>query len=222
MPVARPIGKLFRRLVLSNLRTGATRHRFDVTIPARTPVGNYNISADAGVGETHASSDMHLIAYPHIQTHRFYTRVKTLVNVLNLKVAPVKVGYIMGSGDEVPEAIRQMGLNVTMLEEKDLASDDLTKYDSIVVGIRASETRPDFVANNQRLMDYVRNGGNLIVQYQRGNFAQRGLTPYPVDTTDKQGTAAGSIARVVDENAKVTILKPDHPVFNLPKQDHRR
>ena len=161
---------------------------------------------------------MTTIAYPHIQTHRYYTRTETVVNVLDLKVAPVKVGYIMGSGDEVPEAIRQMGLNVTMLEEKDVASGDLSKYDTIVVGIRASETRPDFVANNQRLLEYVKNGGNMIVQYQRGNFGQSGLAPYPVNTTDTQKTAAGSIARVVDENAPVKILQPEHPVFNFPNK----
>jgi hypothetical protein len=99
-----------------------------------------------------------------------------------------------------------------------LASGDLTKYDTIVVGIRASETRPDYVANNQRLFDYVKNGGNMIVQYQRGQFANSGLAPFTVNMADTQRTAAGSIARVVDENAKVTILEPTHPVFNFPNK----
>jgi hypothetical protein len=65
------------------------------------------------------------------------------VNILDLKNVPAKVGYIMGSGDDVPEAIRQIGDEVTMLDEKDLAAGDLSSFDSIVVGIRASETRPD-------------------------------------------------------------------------------
>lgn len=180
--------------------------RFDVTIPAKTKPGTYNISANAMVGESLATQTMNTIAYPHIQTHRFYTRAETSVNVLELKVAPVKVGYIMGSGDEVPDAIRQMGRDVTMLEEKDLASGDLSKYDSIFVGIRASETRPDFVSNNQRLLDYVKSGGNLIVQYQRGGFTQ--LLPFPATTSP----------RVVDENAKVTILQPHHPFFCVPNK----
>ncbi len=191
---------------------------FDVTIPAKTKPGIYNIYPNAMVGEGLLNQTMTTIAYPHIQTHRYYTRTETIVNVLDLKVAPVKVGYIMGSGDEVPEAMRQMGLTVTMLDEKNVASGDLAKYDTIVVGIRASETRPDYVANNQRLFDYVKNGGNLIVQYQRGQFAQSGLAPFPVDMADKQRTAAGSIARVVDENATVTILEPAHPVFNIPNK----
>jgi hypothetical protein len=124
----------------------------------------------------------------------------------------------MGSGDDVPDAIRRLGLDVTMLEEKDLASGDLSGYDTIVVGVRASETRPDLIANNQRLLDYVRNGGNVIMQYQRGNFAKSGLPPYPLDTTDKQGTTAGSVARVVDENAPVKMLEPQHAVFNSPNK----
>ena len=191
---------------------------FDVTIPAKTKPGLYHIYPNVMVGESLASSTMNTVAYPHIQTHRYYTRAETLVNVLDLKISPVRVGYIMGSGDEVPEAIRQMGLSVTMLDEKDLTSGDLSKFDTIVVGIRATETRPDFIANNQRLLDWVKSGGSLIMQYQRGNFAQRGVTPFPVDTTDKQGTAAGSIARVVDENAAVKILEPTHSVFNFPNK----
>lgn len=191
---------------------------FDVTIPAKAKAGVYHIYPNAMVGEGLLNQTMTTIAYPHIQTHRFYTRAETIVNVLDLKVAPVKVGYIMGSGDEVPEAMRQMGLTVTMLDEKDLSSGDLAKYDTIVVGIRASETRPDYVANNKRLFDYANSGGNLIVQYQRGQFGQSGLAPFPVNMAEAQRTAAGSIARVVDENAKVTILEPAHPVFNFPNK----
>ncbi len=188
---------------------------FDITIPARTKAGIYNIFANALVGEALAVQTMHTVSYPHIQTHRFYTRAETTVNVLDIKSAAVNVGYIMGSGDEVPEAIRQMGMNVSLLEEKDLASGDLARFDTIVVGIRASETRPDLKSNNQRL-DYVTNGGNVIVQYQRGNWTA--LAPLAANTQDKQGTTAGSIARVVDENAKVTILQPGHPAFNFPNK----
>ena len=122
----------------------------------------------------------------------------------------------MGSGDEVPDAIRRMGLNLTMID--DIAATDLSKYDTIVVGIRASEVRPDFAANNQKLLDYVKNGGNLIIQYQRPTFAQQNLAPFPVSMSDTQRTAAGSTSRVVDENAKVTILEPNSPVFNFPNK----
>ncbi|MFZ1701495.1 MAG: PIG-L family deacetylase [Pyrinomonadaceae bacterium] len=191
---------------------------FEVTIPAKTKPGSYNIYPNAMVGESLVSQTMHLVAYPHIQTHRYYTRAETTVRVLDLKVAPVRIGYIMGSGDEIPEALRQMGLPVEFLDEADLGSGDLTRFDSIIIGIRATETRDDVVANNGRLLDFVRAGGTLITQYQRGSFAQKGMAPYPINTTNTQRTAAGSIARVVDENAPVKVLEPAHPVFNFPNK----
>lgn len=190
----------------------------DITIPAGAVVGSIPIHVGAVVGEAVFDKTMNVVAYPHIQTHRYYTSAVTNVEVVDLKAAQAKIGYIMGSGDEIPEAIRQMGIDVSMLEEKDLVSGDLSKFDTIVVGIRASETRPDLLANKQRLLDYVSNGGNLLMQYQRNNFMQSGLAPFAIDTNDKQGTTAGNIARVVDENAPVKILEPTHPIFNFPNK----
>jgi len=135
-----------------------------------------------------------------------------------LKVAPVSVGYIMGSGDAVPEAIRQMGLTVDLLNENDLTSGDLSKFDTIVVGIRAYQIRRDLISNNQRILDYVKNGGTLIVQYQRPDYVRQNLNPFPASMTDTQKTTAGTTARVVDENAKVTILDARNPVFNFPNK----
>ena len=176
---------------------------FEFTIPARTKTGTYYINPHVAFREGITYQEMHEIAYPHIQTHRFYSRVQTKLQILDLKAAPVKVGYIMGSGDEVPEAIRQMNFNVELLTEADLTSGDLSRFDTIVVGIRAAQVRADFVANNQRIMDFVNNGGTLIVQYQRPDYVQQNLQPYPASMTDTQKTTAGTTARVVDENAKV-------------------
>ena len=183
-----------------------TAINFDVTIPAKTKAGNYTIYAQAAVGEAIAAQEMNVLAYPHIQTHRFYTRAETKVAVLDLKTVPVKIGYIAGSGDRVADAIRQMGLSVELLNENDLTSGDLSKFDVIVVGIRASQVRPDFVANHQRLLDYVRNGGTMIVQYQLPVY--QSLLPFPAQIG----------ARVAEENAKVTILDPSNPVFNFPNK----
>ena len=191
---------------------------FEVKLPAKLEAGRYNIGPRVERKYQEADYDLHVISYPHIQTHRYYTSTNLNIVALDLKTEPLNIGYIMGSGDEMPDAIREMGMNVTLLDEKELASGDLSKYDTIVVGIRASETRPDLVANKKRVFDYVNAGGNLIVQYQRGNFATSGLLPFPADTADKQRTAAGSIARVVDENAPVQILQPQHPIFNFPNQ----
>jgi LmbE family N-acetylglucosaminyl deacetylase len=181
-------------------------YEFEITVPSFEERHIYKIEAVAEIGGEKFTRVLNEIAYPHIQTHRFYTPAATSVNVLDLEVAEVKVGYIMGSGDSVPEAIRQIGLNVEMLDKKALTSGDLSKFDVIVVGIRASQTRDDFVANNERLLEYVKNGGTLIVQYQQGEYPP--LAPYPVQLN----------ARVAEEDAAVTILEPAHPVFNFPNK----
>lgn len=183
---------------------------FDVTIPAFADVADYKIIAQAVVDGRRFDQTMQTIAYPHIQTHRRYQKSEVAAKVLNLKVAPVRIGYIMGSGDKVPDAIRRLGLNVTMLEEKDLSTGDLTKFDTIIVGIRASQVRPDYVANNGRLTEFMQKGGTLIVQYQQQEYARLNLPPYPAKMD-------GNI-RTTDENAPVRILAPDHPVFNFPNK----
>src|SRR5205085_8154912 len=183
---------------------------------AITAVGQYT-EADTAKLQTFSDSQR-TISYPHIQTHRFYTPAMTTVRVFDLKVAPVRVGYIMGSGDEVPQAIERMGLQVTLLNEQDLAVGDLTRFDAIVVGIRASQTRPDFVANSQRLLEFMQQGGALIVQYQRPDYAKQNLPPFPAQQEVKTENGQTNISRVVDETAPVTILQPAHPAFNFPNK----
>ncbi|HUF05470.1 MAG TPA: PIG-L family deacetylase [Aridibacter sp.] len=180
----------------------------EIGIPANTRPGSYRIAAEAETGSGIFSKTMNTIAYEHIQTHRFYTDAAATVAVMDLKVAPVKIGYIPGSGDSGPEALRQMGLSLEMLDGKTLTSGDLSRFDTIVVGIRASETNPAFVASNGRLLDYVRAGGTLIVQYQQYQYQQRNLAPYPAQYN----------ARVSEEDAAVTILEPGHPVFSVPNK----
>jgi len=187
-----------------------TAAAFTVTAPANRRAGSFDIDAEARVGGATYSRDMEVISYPHIQTHRLYWPAHARAQVVDLKVASVKVGYVMGGGDEVPEAIRRMGIDVTMLDADMLATGDLSQFDTIVVGIRASETRPDFVANNARVLQYVERGGTLIVQYQQGEYIERNMAPYPVS---QKGNP-----RVTDETAAVKILAPGHPVFTFPNR----
>jgi LmbE family N-acetylglucosaminyl deacetylase len=191
---------------------------FKVTIPPSVQ-GDYKVIAQAVSGGEVFDQTMHTVSYPHIQTHRYYKKAQTEIKIFDLKVAQVNVGYIMGSGDKVPEAIKRMGLNVTLLEEKDLSIGDLSKFDVIVVGIRASQVRPDFVANNNRLLNYVRAGGVLIVQYQQPDYIRQNLAPYPAKMeVVTRGSQVISNLRVTDENAPVKILVPDHPIFNFPNK----
>jgi LmbE family N-acetylglucosaminyl deacetylase len=189
-----------------------TSTAFVVTAPARRTSGRFEISAEATPSNATFSRDVQVIAYPHIQTHRLYWPATTTTQVFDLKVAPVKVGYIMGSGDQVAEAIRRIGVDVTMLDGDTLATGDLSRFDTIVVGIRASETNADFVANNGRLIDYMQRGGTMIVQYQQQEYANRMLPPYPATPPTNANP------RVTVEDAPVRILVPTHPIFNFPNR----
>ena len=181
---------------------------FSVTPPATVAPGAYALAAQVTIGGHTYDTSMQTIDYSHIQKHRLYAPARMTARVLDLAVAPVKVGYIMGGGDRVPEAIRRLGLDVTLLTDDDLASGDLSRYGTIVVGVRASESRPAFVAANARLLQYVRDGGTLIVQYQQTDYTGRSLPPFP----------AGGNVRVTDERAPVTILEPQHPAFTTPNR----
>ncbi|MBA2339897.1 MAG: PIG-L family deacetylase [Pyrinomonadaceae bacterium] len=187
---------------------------FNVLIPPLAQNALYKI----GVTATAVTTDERTfdkteraIDYPHINTHRIFSAAETVVRVFDFKVARLRVGYIMGSGDEVPEAIRRMNLEVTLLDEDDLSTSDLAaRFDVIVVGVRASQVRADFVGNNNRLLDFARAGGTLIVQYQRPDYTMRKLAPFPAEI--------GASARTTDERAPVTILEPAHPVFHFPNE----
>jgi LmbE family N-acetylglucosaminyl deacetylase len=182
---------------------------FDVMPPARRTQGTVTVEAEAETGGRVFTAHVETIAYPHIQSHRLYSPAAARAEVVDLAVPPVRVGYIMGSGDEVPDALRRMGVDVTMIDGEILSTGDLSRFDTIVVGIRASEARPDFVANHMRLRAYMERGGTLIVQYQQTDYVERGLPPYPVQA---QGNS-----RVTDETAPVRILLM-HPVFTFPNR----
>ncbi len=185
-----------------------TRVGFELEVPGGVPAGAYPIAASAAVGEATFDRGVRVIAYPHIQTHRILVEAAATARRLDLQVAPVRVGYVMGSGDRVPDAIERMGLPVTLLDEEALYAGDLSRFDAIVVGILAAKVRPDFVASHRRLLDWVREGGTMIVQHQRGDYAEKGLPPFPARMEE----------RVTDEAAPVTVLRPEDPLFNFPNR----
>jgi LmbE family N-acetylglucosaminyl deacetylase len=191
-------------------RGDAVSAAFVITVPARRSAATFAIAAEAEVAGAVYSSNAQVISYPHIQTHRLYSPASATVQVFDLRVARVRLGYVMGSGDQIPDALRRMGVDTTMLDADLLTTGDLTQFDTIVVGIRATETRPDFVANGRRLREFMEGGGTLIVQYQQGDYTARSLPPYPAQVTGD--------ARVTDEQAPVRILAPEHPVFTFPNR----
>ncbi|MCI0389060.1 MAG: PIG-L family deacetylase [Acidobacteria bacterium] len=196
---------------LSFTRQNEKTARAFKVIPPAGATGAFDVRAVAEANGREYDSGYSVISYPHIESHFIYRTATTRVEVFDVKVASnLKVGYVMGSGDDGPQALRQMGVNVKLINAAELASGDLSVYDTIVLGIRVYEVNEDVISNNRRLLDYVSNGGTLIVQYNKNEYANGSFAPYPVRM------ARGD--RVSDENAPITVLVPDHPLFNFPNK----
>lgn len=184
--------------------------RFSFTPPSDVRPGSYPVHAVV-TGEAETSElGYEVIEYPHInRRHRIIPAV-IAVKVVDVGIpAGLRVGYIKGVGDEVPFAIQQLGASLDLLDADQLAWGDLATYDAIVTGVRAYERRADLRANNQRLIEYAREGGTLIVQYNKFEFNEAQYAPL---------AAKVSGTRVTDENAPVEILVPGHPLFTFPNR----
>jgi LmbE family N-acetylglucosaminyl deacetylase len=151
-----------------------------------------------------------LVTREDLGSFYYYQPARQRVSVVDVQ-APhdLKVGYIMGAGDDIPTVLQQVGMDVTLIPAEKLASEDLSKYATIVLGIRAYDTQKDVVANNKKLLDFVSAGGTLVVQYNAavGDFNAGKFTPYSAEL---------SRARVSVEEAPVEILAPEDSVFHSP------
>ena len=157
-------------------------------------------------------SDKNEIKYDHIPAINYFHDADVSIKVVNVETYGKKIGYIVGAGDRVPEALEQMGFDVNRLNQKEISNNTLDKFDAIIVGVRAYNTL-DWIGNYyDKLMRYVENGGNLIVQYNTNNFISNVRSRIgPYDFTISRN-------RVTDENAPVTFLKPEHPALNFPNK----
>jgi LmbE family N-acetylglucosaminyl deacetylase len=185
---------------------------FKVIAPRVTAGAEYEVLAVAEYSGRVYSEGYQVIAHPDLEPRHLYRAATMKVRGIDVKVAPeLTVGYVMGVGDEVPKALEQMGVRVTMLDENDLANGQLDRFDAIVIGIRATAVRDDLKAYGKRLLDYAERGGNLIYQYQTQEFDDAPYGPYQYKLTARA-------EEVSEEDAKVTILDPAHPFFNWPNK----
>jgi LmbE family N-acetylglucosaminyl deacetylase len=141
-----------------------------------TQAATFQVESPAGAAEGAAQAEIEIggqlyqqterqILYPHIAPILYFTPAQTKLLRTDIQLTAKRVGYVMGSGDDVPDALRQLGAAVTLLEPADLATGDLSRFDAIVTGVRAFNRRPDLRANLPRLLDFVRQGGTLVAQY---------------------------------------------------------
>jgi hypothetical protein len=152
------------------------------------------------------------INYDHIPSIRyFYPDGVTILN-LDLKTSGRKIGYIRGAGDKVAEALGEMGYEVTFLGEEDMQPATLRQFDAIVTGVRAYNVHEWLNAQHDRLMAYVRDGGNLVVQYNTNSFVG------PVKARIGPANFNISRNRITDENSPVRFIDPAHPVLSWPNK----
>jgi LmbE family N-acetylglucosaminyl deacetylase len=160
----------------------------------------------------YSMSELKEIKYDHIP-YIDYSVVPTVdFRKVDVKTYNKKIGYIVGAGDKVPDALEQMGYEVTLLSDKNLSKNHLDQFDAIITGVRAYNTNEWMNNHYDKLMKYVNDGGNLIVQYNTSNQigpVRAKISPYNFDI---------SRTRITDENAAVIFLRPEHPVMNFPNK----
>ena len=185
--------------------------------PSKLEEGQTHIRAELTSGKKAYREGCTVVTREDLGAFYYYQPAVQRVSIVDVKVPrDLEIGYIMGAGDDIPTVLEQIGMNVTMIPADKLASQDLSKYQTIVLGIRAYDTQKGVIDNNKRLLDFVENGGRLVVQYNTlGSFGvpidfnSGKYTPYP---------ATLSRARVSVEEAPVAILDPANPIFHSPNE----
>ncbi len=172
--------------------------------------GTAEIRAVFASGGKNYNEGYSVVTREDLDSFYYYQPAVQHLSMVEVKVPKdLKVGYIMGAGDDIPTVLKQIGMNVTLVPAENLGNEDLAQYGTLVLGIRANDTQKEIAENHQRLLDFVSQGGTLIVQYNTGvsDFNKDQLTPYHAQL---------SRARVSVEEAPVKILAPEDSVFHHP------
>jgi LmbE family N-acetylglucosaminyl deacetylase len=185
--------------------------------PSKLEEGETHIRAELTSEEKAYGEEYTVVTREDLGAFYYYQPAVQRVSIVDVKVPKdLSIGYIMGAGDDIPTVLEQIGINVTMIPADKLANEDLSKYQTIVLGIRAYDTQKGVIDNNKRLLDFVKDGGRLVVQYNTmGSFGvpidfnSGKYTPYPTTL---------SRARVSVEEAPVKILDPANPIFHSPNE----
>lgn len=172
----------------------------------------YTIQAVATANGKEYTQGYDLISHRDNDQAVLYHPALANIKGINVNVVPgLRIGYVMGVGDEVPQGLEQLGAKIQLLNTNDLSTGNLSQYDVVMVGTRAYAVRQDLVTYNQRLLDYAKNGGNLVVLFQTPEFVPEQMAPYPA-------VLPGNSEEISEENSPVIILNPNHPVLNYPNK----
>lgn len=213
--------------------TGDRYARLTVTPPLKLTGGHYKIGAyaerlaDRSKGTKAERFTLSLEPLPTLPTQLWSEPAQCVVDAFGIAVPQgLRVGYITAESEPIPEALRELGIPVEMLDATELAFGNLSRFRAIVIGVRAYELRPELAGANQRLLDYVSKGGTLVVQYNR-DFIWDKLAPAPYPALispplppAKEGApqTPRPLPRITDENSPVKFLKPNDPLLNTPNK----
>jgi LmbE family N-acetylglucosaminyl deacetylase len=190
--------------------------KLTVSLPETVAPGRYPIGALLERGSERFATSLEPL--PSAPTLLLEEPAECVVRAFDLRVpSHLRVGYITAESEPVPDSLRRMGIEVDLLDAAALNFGDLSKYDAIVVGVRAYELRSELPGANQRLLEYVSRGGTLVVQYQR-DFAWDGKNYAPYPAKIDSGRPGDPLPRTTDETAQVNFLKPEDPLLNAPNK----
>ena len=195
--------------------------KFTVTPPAKITPGEYPVGASAQIANTLYNTSLEPL--PTLPTRLWLEPATVRIHAFPVNVpAMLRVGYVAAENDPIPDALRQIGVLVDLLDENALAFGDLKKYDAIAIGIRAYELRQDLIRANRRLLDYAAGGGTLLVQYQRESvWDALKPAPYPAAMNPPRSGESPlfrNSPRVTVEDSPVKILAPAHPLLATPNK----
>jgi len=181
-------------------------------VRGRLGVGRQHVRATATTEGKSYATGYTQVDYEHIRPQRIYRSAALAIEAIDVALPPgLKVAYIRGVGDNIAPILEQMGVALTPLEASQIPSADLSRFSAILVGPRAYESNAELVANNSRLLDYVKAGGTMMVQYGQQEMQQPGIMPYPI-------TLSRPADRVTEEDAPVRILDPSSRLVTAPNR----
>ena len=181
-------------------------------VPKLDREAHYGLNAIANYRGKELSEGFHVVTRSDLDRFYYYFPATLDVSAVRVNLAPnLRVGYVMGAGDDIPAALKQLGIDVEVIAPANLATIDLSRFNTIVMGIRAYDVSTDVRVNNPRLLDFVSRGGTLVLQYNSGigTFNSGHYTPYPMTASNQ---------RVSVEEAPVEVLDPESPILNYPNK----
>ncbi|SHG01827.1 PIG-L family deacetylase [Pedobacter caeni] len=181
--------------------------QFEVSPPEHADIAD--IQAIVSLDNQTYNKGISFISYQHIPEQVLFPLAAAKAVKLDLNIKGKRIGYLMGAGDEVPRSLQQIGYEVTLLKDADVNQENLQKYNTIIVGVRAYNTLDRINFYHDHLMNYVKKGGNVIVQYNTNSGLKTNPGPFPMKL---------STDRVTVEGAEVRVLLPDHPAFQTPNK----